>query len=165
MSIQTHLPHKQPSPIAASTPSTTPNSSPTSTQILSLQTLLAACPICSTYFSQPFAHYSIITPTSSSKPINPLALLPLLGSPLKSSVLSLPAAVWNAPILHHTQFSTLNCFGLLPTSLIKSQSFISTYKPTPLPPQLILSHLHTSSTPLFHTCHLTRNRQSTLSII
>ena len=28
------------------------------------------------------------------------------------------------------------------TSLMKSQSFISTSKPTPLPPQLILSHLH-----------------------
>ena len=31
---------------------------------------------------------------------------------------------------------------LLHTSLIKSQSFISTYKPTPLQTQLILSHLH-----------------------
>ena len=62
MSIPTHLPHKQPSPIAVSTPLTTPNSSTTSTQVLSLQTLSDACPICSTYFSQPFAHYSIITP-------------------------------------------------------------------------------------------------------
>ena len=50
-------------------------------------------------------------------------------------------------------------------SLIKSQSFISTYKPTPLPPQLVLSHLHPSSTPHFHSCHLTCYRQSTLSII
>ena len=62
MSIPTHLPHQQYSPIAASTPLTTPNSSTTSTPVLSLQTLPAACPICLTYFSQPFAHYSIITP-------------------------------------------------------------------------------------------------------
>ena len=41
---------------------------------------------------------------SSPKPINPLALLPLLGSLLKSSVLNLPAAVWNAPTSHHTLF-------------------------------------------------------------
>ena len=65
-----------------------------------------------------FRNYSIITPPSSPKPINPLALLPLLGSPLKSSVLSLPAAVWNAPTSHHTPFSTLNCFSLLPTATI-----------------------------------------------
>ena len=62
MSIPTHLPNQQPSPFAASTPLTTQNSSTTSTRVLSLQTLPAACPICSTYFSQPFAHYSIITP-------------------------------------------------------------------------------------------------------
>ena len=55
---------------------------------------------------------------SSPKPINPLAQLPLLGSPLKSSVLRPPAAVWNAPTSHHTQFFTLNCFGLLPTATI-----------------------------------------------
>ena len=42
---------------------------------------------------------------------------------------------------------------------------MSTYKPTPLPLQLILSHLHPSSTPLFHSCYLSRNRQPTLSII
>ena len=53
MSIPTHLPHQQPSPIAASTPSTTQNSSTTSTQVLSLQTLPTACPICSTYFRNP----------------------------------------------------------------------------------------------------------------
>ena len=41
---------------------TTQNSSTTSTQVLSLQTVPAACPICLTNFSQPFAHYSIITP-------------------------------------------------------------------------------------------------------
>ena len=98
----THLPHQQPSPIAASTPLTTPNSSPPSTQVLSLETLPAASPICSTYFSQPFANYSIITPPTSPKPINPLVLLPLLESPLKSSVLSLLAALWNAPTSHHT---------------------------------------------------------------
>ena len=51
------------------------------------------------------------------------------------------------------------------TSLIKSQIFISTHKPTPLPPLLILSQLHPSSTPLLHSCQLTRNRQSTLSIM
>ena len=118
MSIPTHLTHQQPSLIAASTPSTTPNSSTTSTQVLSLQTLPAACPICSTYFSQPFVHYSIITPPSSPKPIIPLALLPLLGSPLKSSVLRPLSAIWNAPTSHHTQFSTLNCVGLLPTTTI-----------------------------------------------
>ena len=67
MSISTHLPHQQPSPIAASMPSTTPNSSTTSTQVLSLQTLPAACPICSTYFSQPFAHYTIIMPSLLTK--------------------------------------------------------------------------------------------------
>ena len=101
MSISSHLPQQQPSPIAASTPLTTQNSSTTSTQVLSLQTLPAACPICSTYFSQVFAHDSIITPPSAPKPINPLALLPYLGSPLKSSVLSLPSAIWNAPTWHH----------------------------------------------------------------
>ena len=62
MPIPTHLPHQQPSPIAVLTPLTTQNSSTTSTQVLSLHTLPAACPICSTYFSQPFAHYSINTP-------------------------------------------------------------------------------------------------------
>ena len=62
MSIPTHLSDQQSSPIAISTPLTTQNSSTTSTQVLSLQTLPAACLICSTYFSQPFAHYSIITP-------------------------------------------------------------------------------------------------------
>ena len=65
-----------------------------------------------------FSAVGILCTPSSPKPINPLALLPLLGSPLKSSVLSLPAAVWNAPTSHHTQFSTLNCFGLLPTATI-----------------------------------------------
>ena len=39
MSIPTHLSHQQPSPIAVWTPLTTPNSSTTSTQVLSLQTL------------------------------------------------------------------------------------------------------------------------------
>ena len=97
MSIPTHLPHQQPSPIAVSMPLITPNSSTTSTQVLSLQTLPAACLVFLTYFSQPFAHYSIITPLYSPKPINPIALLPLLGSTLKSSVISLTAAVWNAP--------------------------------------------------------------------
>ena len=104
MSVPTHLPHQQPSPIAVSTPLTTPNSLMTSTQVLSLQTLPAACQTCSTDFSQPVAHYSIITPLSSSKPINPLALLPFPGSPLKSSVLSLSAAVWNASTSPHSIF-------------------------------------------------------------
>ena len=187
----------------------------TSTQVLSLQNLPAACPTCSTHFSQPFAHYPIITPLSS-KPINPLALLPLFGSSLTSAVLSPPAAVWNAPTSPHTLFNlkllrsatnryhkfiaatrkslyaslfcphhlNLELFGKLSiisytelqiapyphhplwqpyhsylshTSLIKSQSFISTYKPTPLPSQLFLSHLYPSSTALFLSCHLTRN--------
>ena len=57
-------------------------------------------------FSQPFAHYSIITPHYSPKPINPLTLLPLLGSSPKFSVLSLPAAVWNAPTSPHTLLFT-----------------------------------------------------------
>ena len=91
MSIPTHFPHQQPSPIAVSAPLTTPNSLMTSTQVLWLQILTAASPTCSTHFSQPFAHYSIITTPSSSKPINPLALL-----------LSLPAAVRNAPASHST---------------------------------------------------------------
>ena len=58
-----------------------------------------------------------------------------------------------------------SCIITRHTSLTKSHSFISTYKPTPLPPQLFLCHFHPSSTPLFHSCHLTRNRQFTLSII
>ena len=62
MFIPTHLPHQQPLLMAVSTPLTTPNSSTTSTQVLSLPTLPADCPICSIYFSQPFAHYLIITP-------------------------------------------------------------------------------------------------------
>ena len=104
MSVPTHLPHQQHSSIAVSTPLTTPNSLMTSTQVRSLPTLPAACPTCSTHFSQPLAHYSTITPPSSPKQINPLALLPLLGSPLKSSVLSPPAAVWNATTSHHSIF-------------------------------------------------------------
>ena len=108
MSVPIHLPHQQPSRIAVSTTMTTPNSLMTSTQVLSLQTLPAACPTCSTHFSQPFAHYSIIMPLSSPKPIYPLTLLSLPGSPLKSSVLSLTAAIWNAPISPHTLFFYLN---------------------------------------------------------
>ena len=50
MSIPNHLPHKQPSPIAVSTPLTTSNSSTTSTQVLLLPILPAACTICLTYF-------------------------------------------------------------------------------------------------------------------
>ena len=69
-----------------------------------------------------------------------------------------------APYTHHPLWLPYHSY-LSHTSLIKSQSFISTYKPTPLPPQLILSHFHPFSTALFHICHLTRNRQSTLSII
>ena len=69
-----------------------------------------------------------------------------------------------APYSHHPLWLPYHSY-LPHTSLIKSLSFISTYKPTPLPPQLILSHLLPSSTPLFHSCHLTRNQQSTLSII
>ena len=225
MSVPIHLPHQQPSPIAVSTPLTIPNSLMTSTQVLSFQTLPAACQTCSTHFSQPFDHYSIITPLFSSKQINPLALLPLLGSPVKSSVLSLLAAVWNAPTSPHTLFFTLKCFGLLPTatinlypppkrhstphlsspphpnlefcgklsitscielqiasypyhllwlpyhsymtqtSLIKSQSYISTYKPTSPPPSSFSATFTPSSTSLLHSCHLTRNRQFTFSII
>ena len=60
----------------------------------------------------------------------------------------------------------LPCHSYLPhTSLIKFQNYISTYKPTPLPSQLFLCHLHPSSTPLLHSCHLTWNRQFTLSVI
>ena len=57
----------------------------TSIQILSSQTRPAACPTYSIYIPQTFAHYLFITPLSSSKPINPLAVLPVLGLPLKSS--------------------------------------------------------------------------------
>ena len=42
----------------------------------------------------------------------------------------------------------IRTYKLPHTSLIKSQSFISTYKPTLLPPQLILSHL---LPPLLHS--------------
>ena len=64
---------------------------------------------------------------------------------------SKPRALWKtinkiytelqiAPYPHHPLW--LPYHNYLPhTSLIKSQSFISTYKPTPLPPQLILFHL------------------------
>ena len=120
MSIPTHLPDQQTSPIAASTASTTPNSSTTSTQVLSLQTLPAACPICLTYFWQPFAHYLIITPPSAPKPINPLALLPLLGSPLKSSVLSLERTY----IASHSIFY----LKLLRSSTNRYHKFIATAK-------------------------------------
>ena len=67
-----------------------------------------------------------------------------------------------APYPHHPLWLSYHIY-LPHSSLIKYQSFISTYKPTPLPPQLILFHLHPSSTPRFHSCHLTRNRQPTLS--
>ena len=46
-----------------------------------------------------------------------------------------------APYSHHPLWLPYHSY-LTHTSLIKSQSFISTYKPTHLPPQLILSHLH-----------------------
>ena len=62
---------------------------------------------------------------SSPKPINPLALLPLLGSPLKSSVLSLPAAVWNASTSHHTHFFYLK---LLWSSTNRYHKFIAAAK-------------------------------------
>ena len=52
-----------------------------------------------------------------------------------------------------------------PTSSTKSQSYISTNKLTPLPPQLFLFHLDPSSAPPFHYCYLTRNRQSAMSIV
>ena len=68
------------------------------------------------------------------------------------------------PYPHHPLWLPYDSY-LPHTSQIKSQKFISTYKSTRLSPQLILSHLHPSSTALFHSCHLTRNRQSTLSII
>ena len=65
---------------------------------------------------------------------------------------SKPRALWNTinNILHRTANRSLPTSSLwlpyhsyLPhTSLIKSQSFISTCKPTSHPPQLILSHLH-----------------------
>ena len=69
---------------------------------------------------------------------------------------SKPRALWKTinDILHITanrSIPTSSPLAAIPqlfaTSLIKSQSFISTYKPTPLPHQLILSHLHPSSTP------------------
>ena len=85
-------PHQQPSPIAASTPLTIPDLSMTSTQVLSLRTLSAPCPCYSTHISQPFAHYLIITPLSSPKPINSLAMLQLFGLPLKFSVSRPPVA-------------------------------------------------------------------------
>ena len=124
MPIPTHLRHQQPSPIAVSTPMTTTNSSTTSAQVLSLETLPAARPICSTYFTQSFANYSIITPHSAPIPINPIALLPHLGLPLKSSVLSLPAAVWNAPTSHHTIFD----LKLLRSATNRYHKFIATAK-------------------------------------
>ena len=97
MSVPTHLPHQQPSPIPyqrhrlcqffikdlnsspliTNPPSSLPKLLKTLTQVLSLQTLPAACPTCSTHISQPFAHYLTITTLSSPKPINPLTLLPL----------------------------------------------------------------------------------------
>ena len=46
-----------------------------------------------------------------------------------------------APYPHHPIWLLYHSY-LPHTSQIKSQSFISTYKPTPLPPQLILSYLH-----------------------
>ena len=45
------------------------------------------------------------------------------------------------PYPHHPVWLLYHSY-LPHTSLIKSQSFISTYKPTPLLPPLILSHLH-----------------------
>ena len=76
-------------------------------------------------FSQPFAHYSIITPLFSPKPINPFALLPLLGSPLKSSVLSSPAAVWNSPTSPYTLFFYLK---LLRSATNRYHKLIATAK-------------------------------------
>ena len=68
--------------------------------------------------------------TRSSRPSphqnkNPLTLLPLLGSPLKFSVSSPPAAVLNVPTSPHTLFPTLNCFDLLPTTTLNFSSAIN----------------------------------------
>ena len=200
MSIPIHLPHQQPSPIAESTPLTTLNSSTTSTPVLPLQTLPAACPICSTYFRNPsFTTRSsrpLLTNTNKSSHTVPtpwiipeiLSLksarrrlertynashsffdLKLLRSSINryhkfiaaakksfyatlvQSFSSKLRALWKTIITSYTELQIapyphhpllLPYHSYLPhTSVIKSQSFISTYKPTPLPPQLILSHL------------------------
>ena len=168
-------------------------------------------------FLQHLAHYSIITPLSSPKQINPLAVLPLLGSPMKFSVRPPPSGTH----LHRLTlyFFTLNCFGLLPTatinlkpppkshstphlsspphlnlelfenllitsytelkiaiyphhplwlpyhsylshtSVIKSQSYILAYKPTPLPPS---SFSATFTPPLLQSFTPARYSRSTI---
>ena len=148
MFIPTHLPHQQLSSITASTSLTTLNSSTTSTPVLLLQNLPAACPICSTYFSQPFTHYSIITPPPILTKTNKSSCTALTPcSPLKSSVLSLPTAVWNAPTLHHTLFSTLNCFGLLPNGYHKFKYPTQNCKSLP-------THIISSGCPTTAICHI-----------
>ena len=68
-----------------------------------------------------------------------------------------------APYPYHALW--LHYHSYLPhTSLIKSQSFISTYKLL-FHPSSFSPTFTSFSTSLFHSCHLTRNRQSTLSII
>ena len=82
------------------------------------------------------AHNTLSMPDNSE-------LLTIVTSAIKSSFIT---EIKIAPYPHHLLW--LPYHSCLPhTSQIKSQSFISTYKPTPLPPQLILSHLH----PLFYS--------------
>ena len=118
-SIPTHLRHQQPSPIAVCINAIyypkfidDRNSSPLITNPPScLPDLLDS--FCTTLRSLLDHHAPLLIKTNKSS-----ALLLLLGSPLKSSVSSLSAVVWNAPTSPHTLFFTLNFFGLLPTATV-----------------------------------------------
>ena len=132
--------------------SAAPTSSPHS--IFDLKLLRSATTRYHKFIAQPISHS---TPHLSSPPHPNLELF------RKLSITSY-TELQIAPYPHRPLWLPYHSY-LPHTSLIKSQSFISTYKPTHLPPQLILSHFHPFSTPLLHSCHLTRNRQSALSII
>ena len=212
MSVPTHLPHQQPSPIAVSMSLTTPNSLMTSTPVLLLLNLPAACPTCSTHFFKTLNslldhHAPLLTKTNKSSRTAPAPWITTEILSLKSACRRLErtyiashsifylklfqsatnryhkfiAAAKSHSTSHLSSPPHLNLelFGKLSltsytelqialyphhslwlpyhshlphTSLIKSQSNISPYKPTPLPPQLFL-------------CHLQPRLYSTLSIL
>ena len=84
------------------------------------------------FFAISFAHYLIITPPSSPKPVNPLALLQHLGSPLKSSVCPKSARhrLERTYIASHSIFdlNLLRSATTCPVLLIQTSSSLKNYQ-------------------------------------
>ena len=226
MSIPTHIPHQQPSSIAASTPSTIPNSSTTSNQVFFLITNPPNClpGLLDLFFATLRSlldhHAPLLTKINKSSRTAPTPWITPEILSLKSarrrlertyiashSIFDLKLLLSSTNCYHkfiavakklfyaalvQSSSSNLELFGkpsitfytelqiapyshhpfwlpyhsYLPhTSLIKLKA---SFQPTNQPlfhPSSFSPTFSPSSIPLFHTCHLTRNRQSTLSII